>query len=349
MAPERSPGARPDDLTVHGGQGTDTFPFILGRGRSGTTLLRMMFDSHPEMAIPQESHFIVNLSKERDRYETPDGFRNDLFLRDLTDHWAFPRWRLPEDEVRSAVLSASIQDFPEAIRRVYELYAQDRGKRRYGDKTPSYVIHIPILASLFSEARFIHLIRDGRDVALSYLDMDFGPSSVAEAAIQWRRFVERGRSAGRRLGPERYREVRYEDLLEDPEGRLRDLCAFVELQPDPAMLRYYERAGFVTESPRERHRHGNLLRPLTKGLRDWRRDMSRHDVALFEALAGDLLEDLGYERGIGRVSFLTRIEAAASRVGTQVTRASRHARKQMRHTRRRSIGRVIPEWTKDAS
>lgn len=309
-----------------------------------------MFDSHPELAIPDESHFVVNLGRVRERYEAGGTFRVDRFVDDLIGHWAFRRWGLPEEEVREALRSSSFRDLPDAIRRVYELYALHQGKPRYGDKTPSYVIHIPLLADLFPEARFIHLIRDGRDVALSYLDMDFGPSTVGEAAIYWRRFVLLGRTAGRRLGPERYREVRYEDLLDDPESTLGDLCGFVGLNPDPAMLRFSERAGFVTDSPREQRRHGNLLRPLTKGLRDWRRDMSPHDVALFEALAGDLLEELGYERGVSAVSLLTRAEAVTSRLGVQVSRAARRGRKQVRLTqRRRELGRVVTEWSKDAS
>ena len=126
---------------------------------------------------------------------------------------------------------------------MFALYTSRQGKARYAEKTPINVLHIELLADVFPEARFIHLIRDGRDVALSYLDTDFGASSLPEAAVQWRRFVRKGRRSGARVGAHRYQEVRYEDLVADPDTVLRSLCEFIDLPFDPSMLRYHERAG----------------------------------------------------------------------------------------------------------
>ena len=138
--------------------------------------------------------------------------------------------------------SAEPSTVPEAVRAMFSAYAHRQGKRRYAEKTPANVMHISLLGELFPESRFIHIIRDGRDVTLSYLSVDFGAESVGEGAISWKRAVEQGRRDGSSLGPDRYREIKYEDLVHDPEGALRDLCAFVELPFDPRMLRYFERA-----------------------------------------------------------------------------------------------------------
>ncbi len=109
-----------------------------------------------------------------------------------------------------------------------------------------------------------------------------------------------GRDAGARLGPERYREVRYEDLVREPERVLVELCAFVELPYDARMLRYHEQADRLVPSLSHNEHHQNLHRPPTVGLRDWRSQMSPADAAVFESLAGDLLDELGYERATSR-------------------------------------------------
>src|SRR5262245_58161458 len=113
------------------------FPFIVGRGRSGTTLLRAMFDSHPDVAIPPESHFICGLSRSNDLCGQ-DGFASDAFLRKLLAREHFRRWELPMRDIRAA-FDEGVDSYANAIRRIYSLYASHHGKKRYGDKTPSYV------------------------------------------------------------------------------------------------------------------------------------------------------------------------------------------------------------------
>jgi hypothetical protein len=184
-----------------------------------------------------------------------------------------------------------------------------------------------LLAELLPEARFLHLIRDGRDVALSYLAADFGVESLTDAAIYWDRFVRQGRTAGQAIGPNRYMELSYEDLVSDAESTIRRVCEFIELTFDPEMLTYFQRVEGLHAGLYHAQQHTNLFKPPTSGLRDWRRDMSPGDVALFEALAGDLLSDLGYERANPRPSLGTRSRAARARVALLARRASRGIRK----------------------
>jgi hypothetical protein len=316
-----------------------SFPFVVARGRSGTTLLRAMLDSHPDMAVPDESHFVVQVARQRARYE-PDG-RLDLprFTRDLLGHWAFRRWGLPDEEVLEAFRADPPADVPAAVRAVYLAYAAHHGKTRFADKTPSYVLNVGLLAATFPEARFVHMIRDGRDVALSYLDTDFGSRTLGQAALYWDRFVRAGRLAGSRLGPDRYLEIRYEDLVAEPEPVLKELCAFVGLDFDERMLRFHERADELVPSLSHNEAHRNLYKPLTAGLRDWRRDLAPRDVAVFEALAGELLSELGYERGAPRPGVLARATAAWIRFTTQVRRVAHGSRVRGRKLRRR-LGRI---------
>jgi hypothetical protein len=305
------------------------FPFIVGRGRSGTTLLRAMFDSHPDVAIPPESHFVVGLSLSNDLYLS-DGFASDVFLRKLLAREHFRRWELPTEDVRAA-FDDGVDGYADAIRRVYSIYAAQHGKRRYGDKTPSHVLHVSYLAQMFPEGRFIHVIRDGRNGALSYVKERFGPKTVGEAAIWWKRAVVSGRNAGRRLGEGRYREIRYETLVESPEATLRDLSEFIDVSFDEAMLRYFDRADEILAGPAiDPSAHQNLYRAPTANIRDWRQEMSRSDVALFEAIAGDLLSELGYERAMTKVPVSARVHARGAWSAVQVQRATGRARKELR-------------------
>lgn len=274
------------------------FPFFVGCPRSGTTLLRAMFDSHPELAVPYDSYFLLNVIRTRGRYEQPQGFALAPFLADVFEHWQFRRWGLSQEEVRDALRDVTPQDVIQAARAVFGVYAARQGKPRYGDKTPSYLPHLVLLAEAVPEARFVHLIRDGRDVALSWVGRDWGPSSLAQAAVYWVANVESGRRAGRWLGPDRYVEVQYERLVIEPEPTVRRLCAFLDLPFDPAMLTYSRRAPELAASDPNPGDHQGLFRPPVAGVRDWRRDMSSTDAAAFHVLAGDVLEQLGYDRPV---------------------------------------------------
>jgi hypothetical protein len=257
-----------------------------------------MFDSHSELAIPGESHFIPRMARERSRYERPAGFAADAFVDDLRGDERFLNWRLPPASAQAAVESSRPSSLAEALRAVYAAYAAERGKPRYGDKTPGYVRELPLLADLFPEARFVHLVRDGRDVVLSLRERPWGQRGGLETlAAFWRTNVERAFAARRRLG-RRYCEIRYEELIDDPEPMLNDACAFLELDYEPEMLSYHERAGALAESLGTPEGHRHLALPPTSGLRDWRAEMSVEELTRFELVAGDALEQAGYRRAV---------------------------------------------------
>lgn len=293
------------------------FVFVVGKGRSGTTLVRAMLAAHPEMAIPPETHFIVPLSE--DEAVVPGSRQVDLdaLVDRLENHHGFPGMGLDAAELRTELTRRASRNYAEAIRDLFEIYALSQGKSRYGDKTPGHVLHIPALARLFEEARFIHIIRDGRNVMLSNFETDFGPAGIAEGALVWRRLVSEGRRTGRALGPERYCEVRYEDLLDDPETSIRRLCTFASLEYHDDMLGYFERGSAIVGSA-EHHR--NLDLPPTKGMRDWRSEMPAHQLAVFERLAGDQLEAFGYERSSARLGPRARAELGMSWMSFQTRR-----------------------------
>jgi len=238
------------------------------------------------------------------------GFDVERFLAELAPTRFFAYWGLTEAEARAELVDHEATDLASAVRVLFAMQARIANKPRYGDKSPPYVMHLELLAELFPEARFVQIIRDGRDVALAYRDARFGPTDVPELALHWRLRVERGRRAGRVLGPGRYREVRYEDLVSDTERVVGALCEFVKLAYDPTMLLYHQRVEDLLRTNPNPAYHASLALPPTKGLRDWRSEMLPHDVAVFELLAGGLLDDLGYERSVTRPPRRARATAA---------------------------------------
>jgi hypothetical protein len=270
-----------------------------------------MLERGGRIAIPPESYFPVSLYDRHAR----GAFDPAAFASDLGDNVRFREWGMPVPDLSGAA------GYADAVRSVFAAYAAAHGTGRYGDKTPPFVLHMDLLAGLFPEARFVHVIRDGRDVARSLVQTSFGPNRLARAAEVWTRRVSAGQASGARLRAGRYLEVRYESLVGEPAATLRSVCAFLELEFRDQMLHPEDGATLLPEG--ERPHHANLERPVTPGLRDWRRDMPDTDVALVEALAGDLLSELGYERRFPKVPLVARGRAVASRARSAVTRSGR--------------------------
>jgi hypothetical protein len=272
--------------------GRPTAPLlVLGVRRSGTTLLRVMLDRSSQLALPDESYFVPQLA---------DRHRGDIdvetFVDDLRRLGTLREWEVDPEDVRARLRPG--MPVGEAIAAVYETYAAARGKPRWGDKTPMYMQHLRLLERLFPDALYVHLVRDGRDTAASFLQMPAGivteswghPTTVAGFARQWGTEVRSARALGSRVGPARYLELRYERLVESPEETLREVCEFAGLPWEPAMLEYAD-AVDVSAKPHQQ----NLKRRPTSGLRNWRTDLELTEVEEFEEVSGDVLAELGYQ------------------------------------------------------
>lgn len=263
---------------------------VLGVGRSGTTLLRVMLDRSSELAIPYETFFVPQLAHRHGRRPKLDAFVDDLGrLRTLYD------WGITPEDVRPRLREGMTTS--EAIGAIFETYAEHQGKPRWGDKTPLYMQQLPLLERLFPDAIWIHLVRDGRDAALSFLELPEGfagktwarPHTVAQFAARWRTEILAARRLGRHARG-RYLELRYEDLVAEPERELQLVCTHAGLTWEPEMLDH-TRVSDAANMPE----HRNLAQPPTPGLRDWRSQMSREHALSFEQVAGDVLRSAGYE------------------------------------------------------
>ena len=280
-------------------------PFVVGVPRSGTTLLRLMLDAHPQLCIPPETYFVPELLAAC----KPGQAEPQDVLAILTASRRWSDFKLDPQAVRDRLPAQGPVGGAEAVRAFYGAYAHRAGKSRWGDKTPVYLKHMQRIDKALAEAHFVHIIRDGRDVALSVTGLMFGPDSVEEAARRWKRKVTRARARAARL--DHYLEVRYEDLVLTPDATLRQVCEFIDLPWHPHMLDYHHDAAERMQAiARSRVRPGRASIPAGYGPRihaltseppsenrvgRWRREMSAEDRSTYERVAGDVLAALGYE------------------------------------------------------
>jgi hypothetical protein len=287
--------------------------FIVGSARSGTTWLRIILNAHSQVAVPPESRFVVSL------WDGSDAVEVGALLQRLASHKRFQAWDLAITDVERVLPENAT--YTQVMSAAYVAYARARDKSRWGDKTPRYVEHIELLARLFPDAQFVHQIRDGRDVALSYADVPFGPKSVAAAADLWAKRVRAGIVAGRALGPKLYMETRYEAFVADPEKHTKELCEFLDVSYEPEMLEADRAKKDIL--PRAALYNPNVAKGTAAEARSWEQDMPPAHVEIFEAVAGDLLTELGYARRFDSPGRRARLAASAARRGLPIGRLRR--------------------------
>jgi hypothetical protein len=313
------------------------YVFIVGCPRSGNTLLQRIVDAHPDIAVISQTRWIPRWFEKR-RGLTPEGLVTRQLVEELLGYDKFAKLKIGREELENLIGHSEPIPYSDFVAGLFDLYGQRQGKRLVGDKTPRYARSIRTLHALWPRAKFVHIIRDGRDVCLSVLDWEYadrGPARFASwsedpvttVALWWELYLHLGREAGASLDPSLYREVRYESLVARPAEECETLCGFLGVPYEDAMLNFRKR--------RERTQPGldakRAWQPVTSGLRDWRSQMPAGDVERFEAAVGDLLDELGYARAVPRPS----------------SEALKHAQK-IRHSFRQDLrdreDRLLERW-----
>lgn len=267
-----------------------TIVFVGGAQRSGTTLLGTLLGSHDHGVCVPQSHFKTRILK---RLRHDGAIHRETLLEELTRFFRFDLWELPPEKVR--------ENLPETISsgnwfiKLSQLYAGARSDRKSPslvvDHTPSNMRRARLLDDSFPDAKFIHIVRDGRAVANSVLPLSWGPKTILEAPDSWSRKVSLGIMAENQLSAKKIRRITFEELVEKPAQTLENICGFLEIDFQERML---EAAGFeVPDYSKDQH---ELVGRGVKADRAaaWKHEMSERHQELFEYYAEAWLDYLDY-------------------------------------------------------
>lgn len=251
--------------------------FILGAPRSGTTFLASLLDK-TVYGKPVETHFITKYYTRLERYgDISNPSRLRQLLSDIWKERPVQQWRITldfDDFYRSLPEGFSYSD---VVNKIMSLQKKEGNTAAWGDKTPHYVGDLDILVKLFPDAKFIYIVRDGRDVALSLLEKSWGPNNIYECASYWSRLnrntdlIEALQKAGNL-----YR-LSYEDLVDNTKDQLLSIYRFLD------------------ESVSEQEAEDLAAPVISRNYGKWKTLMGPSDIRTFEAVAGGCLEKLGYE------------------------------------------------------
>ena len=283
-------------------------PIVVGVPRSGTTLLRLMLDAHPLVAVPPETYFLLSVAMARRAGEVET---LEQLFRLVTSTPVWDDFKVSREAYYERLRALEPFTISDGLRAFYRLYAERFDKPRWGDKTPRYARMMLSIERLLPEARFVHVIRDGRDVALSLRTTWFAPGQdVASLAQFWRQRIENTRKLAASCS--HYLEIRYEDLVHTTRDVLTTICRFTDLPFDERMEAYHRSAkdrlddlaahrnpdGSVKVSRESRLLIHQLSTQPPTGTRigRWRHELSLEEQGEFERVAGELLRELGYTR-----------------------------------------------------
>lgn len=282
-------------------RGTSRGPiFIVGHWRSGTTLLSVMLDRHSAIAVTPETHFVEQMAPRfspswPNAEERPETGPLDFIARMLNDT------RLADLRLEPARVLECLGERPLTPESVFDsilrCYAISHNKPLVAEKTPGHLHYLDLLLRWFPEARFVWVVRDGRDAVRSMRRLPWVSLPLWDLCLRWRRNMKELRRF-ERLYPQRIHRVRFESLLEHPDREIARLCAFLGVRFEPLHAQAPSRPTPSSVVPHwELDWKGRATTPIDRSrLAAWREEADEREVRLMECLMGQQLDALGYRR-----------------------------------------------------
>ncbi|MEU4562339.1 sulfotransferase [Actinoplanes sp. NPDC023936] len=267
--------------------------FVVGCPRSGTTMLQLMLHAHSRIAIPPETRFLLaGYGKRAEFGDLTDAARRRELAGWIVRTSQFGDLGLDADAVVDAIVAAP-PTLGSAFGTVFKMYADRFGKPRWGDKRPLYLRHLPTILRLFPDAQIINIMRDGRDCVSSLKETPWKPAEFDTLIDYWSQSADASLLAARRYPADVFHQVRYEDLVADPEPYLRKICAFLGEEFEPAMTQPNQLASVAVPEWKTWHTMTHKA-PTTERVASWRSRLSEEEVRRCETAFGDRLAKFGY-------------------------------------------------------
>lgn len=265
---------------------------IFGAPRSGTSLLSRLIDAHPRIAIPFESHLFNQWTPRLSVYgNLTNPARRRRLIRDIADFGVIRDWspHPPADEVAALVHTPGFGGVASAF---MTWWARSQGKPRWGEKTPHHSLLWRDTLAAWSDALVVIIERDPRDVALSWKEARFGGDHVSPFAAAWKGYQAAAEEVRSALDSDRWIDLRYEDLVDQPEAELARVMNFLGESYYPSQLAFHDtKDEWRTDSRNAAH----LRQPVSaKSVGRWRTRLSTREVGLVEHIVGDVMTGRGY-------------------------------------------------------
>ena len=271
--------------------------FIISAGRSGTTLLRSMLVAGGQIAIPQETAHIHSLAV---KYSALQHLNwedlSALMIAYFENHHLFNQWEtnlaaayhtvrnLPEEErslartISEVYMTYGVQHFPKAV--------------MWGDQSPRHTFYLPWILRVFPQAKFVHLLRDGRDVISSMVERH-GSDYLEHGTFRWQTSIRRVAALKKRVISDQFLEIRYEHLVSDPENTLQKISQFIDIEYSLRMLEYWNLSSTVEHKVFAYHR--NIGKPVsTNSIGRWRERLTNDQQHYVMTKIAEQLNNLGY-------------------------------------------------------
>jgi hypothetical protein len=291
--------------------------FIIGRPRSGTTLLRTLLDAHPNVIVPTECPFILHLAKRYKNVKNWNYNTIDKFLEDLKQIWLFQFTGIDTELLRKDLYSISgINDYLTICKAVllhYPTVFEKKDIVLLGDKNPGYSVTFTHLYSLIkNNAKYILIMRDYRDQFLSLRQTNYDLPYIAIPTKRWRQSIKDFIRISRRQ-PELFYSIRYEDLVNSPETELKKVSDFLSIDFNPQVLKFHEHKEEYLKVFTERALkgdHKNLFNPIKPDkIGIWKQKLKPIQIKIADTVAGKYADKFNYERIYKKFNILYRLFA----------------------------------------
>ena len=288
--------------------------FVIGHARSGTSILTRLLRKYLMINFGTESQFLVRFYNRLDQYGDLSKDENArTLIDDISKERFFAKCRRNfnfDIDTNRVFNEAPERSYPVFVDTMFRHFSDFRKFPRWGDKTPEYINHLPIIHDMFPKAQYIHIVRDGRDVAMSIFRTHFGPKNFVIAAQEWRQQMLEAKSFFQEMPTEQYIEIHYEDLIQDPEPMLLKLRDFLQIDDSSG-----EVAGLINKEIHDDIKPGNFNK--------WKTQMTPTQRLNYERIAADMLHAYGYESWLDTPDELSSLETVKWRLHNMWARNTR--------------------------
>jgi len=273
--------------------------FMIGIQRSGSNLLRLMLNELPEIAAPHPPHILQRMMPLVPRYGDLASDKAFSLLVDdvcrLVESNPVP-WEGVKLDRKDVATRCRARSLVAVFGAVYDVMAQTWSAKTWCCKSLANIYYLPEIEDYFSDAKYIYLYRDGRDVAVSFSKAVVGEKHFYHIAKEWNEAQQLALSFRKRVPSKRFFNLSYEELTTDTERAIRSLCAFLEVGYKASMLEFHKSAE-AKRAALASNLWENVTNPLMRNnSRKFLKEARENDIRIFESVAGDSMDVLGYER-----------------------------------------------------